>query len=61
MPFESPDYLLSDLMKNVESGKIQLPDFQREWKWEDDRIAQPAGLGLGGTSRRGLDDARGGR
>ena len=39
MPFESPDYLLSDLMKNVESGKIQLPDFQREWKWEDNRIA----------------------
>ena len=39
MPFESPDYLLSDLMKNVGNGLIQLPDFQREWKWDDDRIA----------------------
>ena len=39
MPFESPDYLLSDLMKSVGDGKIQLPDFQREWKWDDDRIA----------------------
>ena len=39
MPFESPDYLLSDLVKNVEIGEIQLPDFQREWKWDDDRIA----------------------
>ena len=39
MPFESPDYLLSELMKNVGNGTIQLPDFQREWKWDDDRIA----------------------
>ena len=39
MPFESPKYLLSDLMKNVGNGLIQLPDFQREWKWDDDRIA----------------------
>ena len=39
MPFESPDYLLADLMKDVGNGKIQLPDFQRQWKWDDDRIA----------------------
>ena len=39
MPIESPDYTLSGLMKKVGSGLIQLPDFQREWKWEDDRIA----------------------
>lgn len=39
MPIESPDYPLADLMRNVASGKIQLPDFQREWKWDDDRIA----------------------
>lgn len=39
MPFESPDYLLSDLMKDVGKGLIQLPDFQREWKWDDHRIA----------------------
>jgi hypothetical protein len=38
MPFESPDYPLSDLMKVVGTGRLQLPDFQREWKWDDDRI-----------------------
>jgi uncharacterized protein with ParB-like and HNH nuclease domain len=39
LPFDSPDYDLADLLKDVGSGKIQLPDFQREWKWEDSRIA----------------------
>ncbi len=39
MPFESPDYKLADLMKGAGTGKIQLPDFQREWKWDDYRIA----------------------
>lgn len=39
MPFDSPDYDLAELLKDVSNGKIQLPDFQREWKWEDSRIA----------------------
>lgn len=39
MPFDSPDVNLGDLLRDVGSGKIRLPDFQREWKWEDDRIA----------------------
>lgn len=39
MPFESPDVPLGDLLKQVATGKIQLPDFQREWKWDTDRIA----------------------
>lgn len=38
MPFESPDVGLRTLLERVGDGKIQLPDFQREWKWEDDRI-----------------------
>jgi hypothetical protein len=38
MPFESPDTPLSELLKSAESGKIQLPDFQRKWKWDNDRI-----------------------
>lgn len=39
MPFDSPDLNLGDLLTSVEHGKIQLPDFQREWKWDDPRIA----------------------
>ncbi|CAO5146994.1 GmrSD restriction endonucleases N-terminal domain-containing protein [Frankia sp. AiPs1] len=29
---------LGDLLRSVQAGKIQLPDFQRPWKWDDDRI-----------------------
>src|SRR4051794_7831905 len=39
MPFESPDWPLADLLTDVRTGKVQLPDFQREWKWDDPRIA----------------------
>ncbi len=39
MPFDSPDVNLGDLLGEVDAGKVQLPDFQREWKWDDDRIA----------------------
>jgi len=38
MPFDSPDVNLGDLLKDIHGGKIQLPDFQREWKWDTDRI-----------------------
>lgn len=36
--FQSPDYLLSDLLQRVGDGRIQLPDFQREWVWDEDHI-----------------------
>ncbi|MFJ4712850.1 DUF262 domain-containing protein [Streptomyces sp. NPDC088785] len=26
------------MLEDVAAGKIQLPDFQRQWKWDDDRI-----------------------
>ena len=29
---------LKDLLDRVKTGKIQLPDFQRGWVWDDDRI-----------------------
>jgi len=29
---------LRDLLRSIAVGKIQLPDFQREWKWDDERI-----------------------
>ncbi len=34
----SNDTELAQLMADVGSGKIQLPDFQRGWTWDDDRI-----------------------
>ncbi len=40
MPFDSPDLNLGDeLLKDVGTGKIRLPDFQRDWKWDIDRIS----------------------
>ena len=38
MPFDSPDLNLGELLRDVGSGKIRLPDFQRDWKWDTDRI-----------------------
>lgn len=38
MPFETPPLLLRDLLNQVADGRIQLPDFQRPWKWDDERI-----------------------
>ncbi len=32
------DEQITDLMKWADKGKIQLPDFQRGWVWDDDRI-----------------------
>jgi hypothetical protein len=65
MPFDSPDVKLGELLGDVSSGKTQLPDFQREWKWDTDRIASllasvslgyPVGvlmmLEVGGTETR---------
>jgi hypothetical protein len=39
MPFDSPDLPLGTLLSDIQLGKVQLPDFQREWKWDDPRIA----------------------
>ncbi|HEY0936944.1 MAG TPA: DUF262 domain-containing protein [Trebonia sp.] len=38
MLFESPPLELSKLLADVHDGRIQLPDFQRPWKWDDERI-----------------------
>ena len=35
MAVESHDKKLDDLLKMVEEGKAQLPDFQRSWVWDD--------------------------
>jgi hypothetical protein len=36
--FESPDEPLGPLLREIEMGKIQLPDFQRHWIWDDEHI-----------------------
>lgn len=38
MPFETPQLQLRNLLDQVADGRIQLPDFQRPWKWDDERI-----------------------
>src|SRR3712207_6383048 len=38
MGFQTPLYELSEYLKWTCSGKIQLPDFQRGYKWDDERI-----------------------
>jgi hypothetical protein len=36
--FETNPVFLSSLLSDLKAGKIQLPDFQRGWVWEDERI-----------------------
>lgn len=36
--FTSDKEPLSKLLERVQDGSLQLPEFQREWVWEDDRI-----------------------
>jgi hypothetical protein len=36
--FESGDVPLADLLTQAHEGKLQLPDFQRGWVWDDDHI-----------------------
>ena len=36
--FDSTKRRLFEILKDVHSGKIQLPDFQRGWIWDDTRI-----------------------
>ncbi|MDE0115408.1 MAG: DUF262 domain-containing protein [bacterium] len=36
--FESNEKPLSDLIKMAASGRLQLPDFQRSWVWDDNHI-----------------------
>lgn len=36
--FQTNPVYLSELLKDCQRGKIQLPDFQRSWVWDEDRI-----------------------
>ena len=35
---QTNDRQITDLMKDVDCGNVQLPDFQRGWVWDDNRI-----------------------
>src|SRR3546814_9685123 len=36
--FQTNPVSLKDLMRECHEGKLQLPDFQRGWVWDQDRI-----------------------
>lgn len=36
--FESTDEPLPDILRSIRDKNLQLPDFQRGWVWDDDRI-----------------------
>lgn len=40
MGFQTPKYHLIDLIQDARAGKIQLPDFQRGYVWDDERVRQ---------------------
>ena len=40
MSFKTNPITLKELLRDVEKGKIQLPDFQRDWVWSDEGVRQ---------------------
>ena len=36
--YDSTKDFLSDILPDIKKGKIQLPEFQRDWVWDDDHI-----------------------
>ena len=36
--FDSTKVALPDIIRDILSGKVQLPDFQRGWVWDDDHV-----------------------
>jgi hypothetical protein len=36
--FDSTKQSLQDFLKEIKAGKIQLPDFQRGWIWDDNHV-----------------------
>lgn len=38
MSFQTPQYSLEELLSKARTGALQLPDFQRPYRWNDERI-----------------------
>lgn len=41
--FDAISRSLSELLADVDDGRLQLPDFQRGWVWDDDHIKSVIG------------------
>ena len=54
--FDITKYPLFDLMRDIKVGRIQLPDFQRDWVWDDNHVRRLAGKYIPGLPRRCSDD-----
>ena len=57
--FKTHPIKLKELLDQAENKKIQLPDFQRGWIWDDDRISRllknpQARSGLSSGQRKAL-------
>jgi len=62
--FDTNPSLLQTLLKTCEDGKLQLPDFQRSWVWEEERIMSliasvSRGFPMGGADIAQVEDRRG--
>lgn len=40
MAVQSNDLNLSSILSDIDAGKVQLPDFQRDWVWDDEKICK---------------------
>lgn len=40
LPFDSPDWRLGDLLRDIGKGRCSCPTSQREWEWDDRRIVR---------------------
>ncbi len=54
--FKTNPVSLEELLKDCGSGRLQLPDFQRSWVWDENRIKSSHFFNIRGISHWGADD-----
>ena len=50
--FDSGKRSLKNILEDIETGKIQLPEFQRNWRWDDEHILSLIASALSQVIRR---------
>ena len=40
MAVKSHDESIDELLKMIDNGKIQLPEFQRSWVWDNNQVCK---------------------